>query len=62
MKDKKKVETVRVWAWEIKTDNGWRLCLWSHPSKAVLLNNQKPSPEARPICVSMVRNKDWSKL
>lgn len=55
----KKPETVLAWAWEIKDPNGeWRLCRWSQPFKSTLTLDEKPSDEARKVCVRMVRNKE----
>jgi hypothetical protein len=58
----KQPETVTAWTWEMKDPNGdWRLCLWAEPFKAVLLNTEKPVPDARPVCVRMIRNGDWKR-
>lgn len=46
----------RAWAWEINFGKGWVLCHWAEPSKEKLLNGQKPSPDARAVCVRLVRN------
>jgi hypothetical protein len=58
-----KPETVLAWAWELKDPTGkWLLCRWSAPSPAQLRgegrHTRKPSDEARPVCVRMVRNRN----
>jgi hypothetical protein len=55
----KKVEAVIVWAWEIRNEGStgaWSLCHWAEPYRNVLLAGQKPSPEARPVKVVMMRH------
>ncbi len=54
------VETVRAWAWEIKElfRSDWTLCRWAEPSRKALIESHKPSPEARPVCVVMMRNRE----
>ena len=50
-----------AWAWEILDQRGrWVLCHWAEPYRRVLLKKAeiegKPSLEARPVCVRLVRN------
>jgi hypothetical protein len=59
MRKTKEPETILAWTWEIKIDGEWQLCLWAMPSKEHLIDEgRKPSPEARPVCVRMVRNRE----
>jgi hypothetical protein len=45
-----------AWAWEIKNGHGkWVLCHWAEPYRKALLMGEKPSPEARAVCVRLVR-------
>jgi len=56
-----KIEVVEMWAWEIwdLDAGGWALCHWARGSKDGLLEETKPSPEARPRRVRVMRNRDY---
>lgn len=54
-------DSPRSWAWEINFAGKWQLCHWTKPSKADLLKERKPSPEARPVCVRLVRNSEMNR-
>lgn len=43
------------WAWEC--DFG--LCNWVESSREILLFNGKPSPEAKPVYVRIIKEKDF---
>lgn len=49
----RKASPVMMWAWAIKDVRGarWLLCRWAEPSRASLLNGERPSPEAKPVRV-----------
>jgi hypothetical protein len=51
----------RGWTWEILIGNTWELCYLVALTKAQLLAEEKPSPEARPVCVYIMRNADRKK-
>ncbi len=53
-----KLDHPRVWAWTVEGG----LCHWAHPNRAVLMGTQKPSPEAKPVCVRLVPNVEYRKL
>lgn len=45
-----------AYAWEIQNRNGsWALCWWAEPTRKQLVARSKPSPEARPVRVKLVR-------
>ncbi len=46
------------WAWCF---NG-SLCRWAEPTKEQLLKTQKPTPEAKPVPVIIIRKKDCFKI
>jgi hypothetical protein len=59
----KKPETVLAWAWEIEIDGEWKLYSWAEPSMRQLLSNDRPpSPEARVVCVRMIREAEIAAL
>ena len=49
----RKASPVTMWAWAIKDLRGtrWVLCKWAEPSLGSLLNDELPSPEAKPVRV-----------
>ena len=56
-----KIEVVEMWAWEIQglRAGKWVLCHWARGSKDGLLEETKPTPEARPVRVRVMRNRDY---
>lgn len=55
-------ESSLAWTWEIQDPNGvWVLCKWAEPWEACLKDREKPSDEARKVCVRMIRNSDYIK-
>jgi len=43
------------WAWEISDGKDWVLCHYAEPTKIDLERDGKPSPEARPVSVRIVK-------
>ena len=58
MSKRKRLPGVRAWAWEC--DFG--LCAWADPDKASLMHYDKPSPEAKPVLVRLVRERELRRL
>ncbi len=55
-----KPKTELAWAWEIQNNKGeWVLCRWAESSKFKLNGFNRPSDEARKVCVRLIRNKDY---
>lgn len=50
---KQKPKSVYVWTWTIQVGGRTELCRFASATKAVLLQEQKPSPESRPVRVRM---------
>ena len=55
----KQPEAIKGWAWELYDSGRWMLCSWCVPNRETLIAEGKPSPEARPVCVRLIRNKDY---
>lgn len=53
-----KIQTGRGYAW--LCDFG--LCHWADPTKEQLGSKDKPSPEAKPVAVRIIRESDYRKL
>lgn len=51
-------KTERGWAWMIAEG----LCRWVYPEKEQLLQEEKPSPEAKPTLVRVVTESDWKHI
>ena len=47
----------RGWAWEFEG----QLCNWVEPTKKQLLKRSKPTPEAKPAYVRIIKNIDYLK-
>lgn len=49
------MKSVYVWTWKVNlTGKKWELCRFAMASKQFLLDEGKPSPEAKPIRVRMI--------
>ena len=57
---KRKVEAVPAYAWEFSDPPV--LCSWAQPERYHLERDAKPSPEARPVRVRIMREADYLRL
>jgi hypothetical protein len=49
------VRRATAWTWAIHYGpEDWQFVRWAVPTKAELLTTEKPSPEARPVMVTLV--------
>lgn len=48
-----------AWAWMLE-DGG--LCYWAEPDKARLQSQGKPSPNAKAVCVRLIKHADFLEL
>lgn len=50
-----KPKPIYGWTWAIQSHDGarWELCWWCRPTRADLLGEERPSPEAKPVRVLM---------
>jgi hypothetical protein len=55
---KKKIPGILAWAWEC--DFG--LCAWAEPSAARLKKGGRPSPEAQPVRVRIIKESEFQAL
>ena len=55
---KSKLPGVRAWVWEC--DFG--LCYWAQPDREQLERGRKPSPEAKPVLVRLVKETELRRL
>lgn len=51
-------KTGRGWAWQLEEG----LCHWVEPTKERLTRKDKPSPEAKPVFVRIVKEADYRRL
>jgi len=57
-----KTKTGRAWAWEIAGEIGKELCFWAEVSKEQLIRRSKPSPEAKPVLVRLIKESDYRRI
>ena len=50
---KKKIKSVYVWTWLLDFGKGPELCRFAEAKKKTLIEQGKPSPEAKPVRVRM---------
>ncbi len=59
----KKIETIKMWAWEIKQppNDKWVLCRWglTERTRGLLLAGEKPGHNSRAVRVRLIREKDY---
>lgn len=57
MAKRKNVEAVRAFAWEFNDPPV--LCCWAEPDIERLVEKSEPSPEAKPVSVRIIRERDY---